>query len=408
MVDPWSRLSSSSPTSVPELPWPGDELVYRVSGAVDRDRFYASGKQSAEEIERVLGLVNRPMASFGQILDFGCGCARILLWLEKMASASSLHGVDIDARAIRWIQENLPYVTARVNEAEPPLDYPDGFFDLVYNHSVFTHISEAHQDQWLEELRRVTKPGGILVLSVHGEHAFRHFEEASLAGGGNPKSVRERFRRDGHVFLREDPWVGSAFPDWYHTSFHAPWYVFAHWSRYFKVVAYAPQASLGYQDFVVLERASDDVTTDADLGPMPSGEVAPSPVARGADRSVPSPARDVALGLVHAGPDVGSTTGFGALSRLSRHVVLRLLRHYDEHQRRVHEAILEAAAAGSVDGADPATGLTLKESNTRLWDALRRTGERISRLENDVWEVVPSSDRPAGSSDPGGADVRPD
>lgn len=403
MVGPWSRLSSSSPTSVPALPWPGDELVYRVTGTVDRDRFYASGRQSAEEIERLLGLVDRPMQSFAQILDFGCGCARILLWLEKVASVSSLHGVDIDARAIRWIQENLPYVTARVNQPEPPLDYPDAFFDLVYNHSVFTHISEAHQDHWLQELRRVTKPGGILVLSVHGEHAFGHFQEASRAGGGDPQSVRERFRRDGHVFLQEDPWVGSAFPDWYHTSFHAPWYVFDHWSRYFKVVAYAPQASLGYQDFVLLERPADDITTHADLGPMTNPSAAPAATELPtAATSSPTPAREAALALVRSGPDFRSTTGFGALSRLSRQVVLRLLRHYDEHQRRVHEAILDASAAGSVDGADPATGLTLRESNTRLWDALRRTGERISRLENDVWEAIPPGDGTSRS------DIRPD
>lgn len=390
---------------VPDRPWPGDELVYRVSGAVDRARFYESGRQSADEIQRLLGVIDRPMSSFDQILDFGCGCARILLWLEEVATTSALHGVDTDARAIRWIQETLPYVSAKANQPEPPLDYPDGFFDLVFNHSVFTHISETHQDQWLGELRRVTKPGGILVLSVHGEHAFRHFEEASRAGGGDPLSVRQRFRRNGHVFLREDPWVGSAFPDWYHTAFHAPWYVFDHWSTYFKVIAYASQASLGYQDFVVLERLPDDVVTQADLGPTGVLHAAPAAATAPAETVSANPAIEPALRQIRSGPDIDSATGFGGVSRLWRQSLLRALRHYDEHQRRIQEAILEAIAAGSVDAADPATGLTLRESNTRLWDALRRTGERINRLEADVWEAMPPGER--GADGGSGASASP-
>lgn len=379
-------------TLLPQKPWPGDELVYRVSGAVDRERFYESGQQSANEIKSLLGLIGRPMGSFDTILDFGCGCARILLWLDAVAQTSSLHGVDIDARAVRWIQDSLPYVTAKVNQAEPPLDYPDGFFDLVYNHSVFTHISEAHQDQWLGELRRVTRPGGIVVLSVHGEHAFRHFEEASRNGGGDPSSVRERFRRHGHVFLQEDPWVGSAFPDWYHTTFHAPWYVLDHWSRYFKVLAYVPQGSLGYQDFVLLERVGDDEVTHADLGPAPAG--APAVVAAPVPVRQPNPALDAVAEQVRSGPDLGSPTGFGSLSLMFRRLVLRALRHYDEHERRVQNGIIDAIRDGGTgDRADPATGLTLQESNTRLWDALRRTGERLNRFEADVWESLQIRDQ---------------
>ena len=45
-------------------------------------------------------------------------------------------------------------VSVRFNQPLPPLDYPDATFDLIFNHSVFTHIDEQYQDAWLAELLR--------------------------------------------------------------------------------------------------------------------------------------------------------------------------------------------------------------------------------------------------------------
>jgi SAM-dependent methyltransferase len=55
-----------------------------------------------------------------------------------------------------------------VNRADPPLDFPDDTFDLVYSYSVLTHLSAERQKPWVAELRRVLKPGGYLLVTVHG------------------------------------------------------------------------------------------------------------------------------------------------------------------------------------------------------------------------------------------------
>jgi len=242
--------------------WPGDDLASRVTGTTDRHWFYESGKQSLRDIQAVLGVARREMQSFTSILDFGCGCGRIMLWLGDLSRTAALHGVDIDEQAVGWAQHHLPYATVTANQPMPPLNYADGFFDLVYNHSVFSHIDEELQDLWLAELRRVTRPGGWLVLSVHGEHAFDEFARSA----GDVAALRRQLQDKGIVFLREDGWTGGPFPDFYHTTFHAPWYVFGHWSRWFAIRAYVPRGSLGYQDFVLLER-------------LPDGEAGPTPLA---------------------------------------------------------------------------------------------------------------------------------
>ncbi len=390
------------------MPWPGDELVLRVAGGADRDAFYQSGRQSVTDIERVLALVGRQLASYDTVLDFGCGCGRIMLWLRDAAPASSLHGVDIDERAIRWIRENIPGVQAKVNDVLPPLDYPDCFFDLVYNHSVFTHIDEAGQDAWLRELWRVTKPGGHVVLTVHGQKALDDFEVHSANVGGDDW-VRQQVRRNGIAFIKEDAFVGGPFPDSYHSTFHAPWYVFDRWGDVFDVRGYVPGGSLGFQDSVLLERRGDELPARKPLGPLPAPAVAATGNT-GADPEVKADGSPIAAtrALIARGPDLATATRWGSASRGARRLLMRALRHHDEHQRRVADGLLDSfeqaradldeAVRSVTESLSAADGLSLREANARLWEALRQQGERINRLESDLWAALDAKSSPPSPS----------
>src|SRR6516162_2149643 len=157
---------------------PSSDLMFRVAGTSDADWFRNSGRLSIAGIDRLLSLFGKSFTDFPRALDFGCGCGRMLLPLEDVGKKIELYGVDIDADAIAWAQQHIPWVRSSVNQGLPPLDFPDEYFDLVFNHSVFTHIDERYQDAWLVELERITKPGGWLVLSVSGEHVFAEFEKS--------------------------------------------------------------------------------------------------------------------------------------------------------------------------------------------------------------------------------------
>ncbi len=327
------------------LPWPGDELAFRVAGGTDRDHFFGSGRQSVEDINVMLSLVGTSLASYRSILDFGCGCGRIMLWLKDLAETSSLHGVDIDERAIEWAKENLPWATFSVNQPLPPLDYPDETFDLVFNHSVFTHIDEEYQDRWLGELRRVTRPGGHLVLSVHGDTAYRAFAGGVGGVGKEGADLAEALRRNGIAHVSNDSFVGGPFPDFYHSTFHTPWYVHEHWGQFFSVVGYVARRSLGFQDFVLLER------TPGPMNGAPVRTEAPSPVAHTSPTGHrPSPARTAVQWARHT-----------RLASPARRLV-----------RRALTKTPEGPSAG--DG--------------RLWEALRVQGDRVNRLEADLWEAI--------------------
>ena len=388
-----------------DLPWPGEELVSRVAGGEDKAAFFESGRQSVRDIQAVLALLGRRLESYSDILDFGCGCGRILLHLEHLSATANVSGCDIDARAIRWAQANLPWARFTSNQPRPPLPYDDASFDLVFNHSVFTHLDEEHQDLWLAELRRVTRPGATLVLSVHGEKPLADFEEGSRNAGGDPSPVRADVEAKGIAFVEHDSFTGGPLGDAYHSTFHAPWYVLEHWSRFFTVRAYVPRGSLGFQDFVLLERPPGDVPIAPPAPPRRARVGAPA--APPPDEPVlPGVRRAVSLALL--GPPVGLPARYGALTRTFRRAVVRVLSHYADYQRDVDRDLqralreLDGAVAqlrremDEVRAPERVQGvLTLNESNVRLWDSLRRHGDRINRLEEDLWaELARKADRP--------------
>ena len=235
------------------IPVPHAELIWRVAGSEDVSHFVRSGRQSVVDIARALAIRGERLESQRRILDFGCGCGRILLWLEALGQRADLYGVDIDGEAIEWAREHVPYASLLRNEGSPPLDFPAGFFDLIYNHSVFTHLDAAYQDDWLAELARITRPGGFVLLTVNGEYAFAEFERTWRDAGADPSAHRETLRDEGLLYIADDSWVGGPFPDFYHSTFHAPWYVFAHWSSFFDICAYITRGALGHQDQVLLQ-----------------------------------------------------------------------------------------------------------------------------------------------------------
>ncbi len=304
------------------MPDPGTELILRVAGGPDRGAFFWSGQRSVQELERTLGILGRSLRSFDSILDFGCGCGRMLLWMEDVGRATALHGTDIDAEAIEWCAAHIPYARFGVNAEDPPLSYAPGTFDLVVNHSVFTHIDERRQDAWLTELQRVTRPGALLVLSTHGEGA--------LPDGG--WELRDRLEQDGIAYVDTGNPIVSALPDWYQNTWHAPWYVLEHWSRWFDIRGFVPRGDLDFQDQWLLERRADDAPARAPLVARPVRPATGAPAARVSD----------ALSEARAYREI-ATPG-RRVRQLVRRLVLRGLKPYSLHEDKFDDAVARSIA----------------------------------------------------------------
>lgn len=216
-------------------------LRYRISELLSIEEFLRIGEGCALHIRQRALEMGVDLDSSARVLDFGCGCGRTIRWFLNDASAE-FHGVDVDADAIAWCQKYLPRGRFLANGRKPPLPYPDQYFDAAYCVSVFTHLDESMQDAWLAELHRILKPGGAILLSVHGEAA-----SAVLA-----EEDRAELQRRGFLHRRSQKLRGMM-PEWYQTTWHSREYIVKRLAERFEDVRYFPVED-GSQDIVAGRR----------------------------------------------------------------------------------------------------------------------------------------------------------
>jgi SAM-dependent methyltransferase len=160
----------------------------------------------------VLARNGERVAELGAILDFGVGCGRVARHWAGLDV--DVHGCDYNPELVAWCRRNLPHVTARSNGLDPPLPYEDARFDLVCALSVFTHLTESRQRSWIAELRRVTRPRGLVLFTTHGP-SFRFSDpawpppeiRARLAAGELVVVLPEHAGRNACTAIHPRAWV---------------------------------------------------------------------------------------------------------------------------------------------------------------------------------------------------------
>lgn len=222
------------------IPIPPGRLIFSATGTRDVEWFLRAGKMSADSFRSALNDIERPIGSFRNVLDLGCGCGRVLRhWID--VRGAQFFGTDYNPAGPEWGKKNLRHVTFGVNQLAPPLSYPDEKFDLVYAVSVFTHFPRGLQRAWIEEMHRVIQPGGILMLTLSGEGDFARLTQ----------SERELFRK-GELVEVDPRYAGTNMC----SAYHPEEFVCRNWSDLFRVRKIYKEGALGSprQDLYVFER----------------------------------------------------------------------------------------------------------------------------------------------------------
>ena len=233
-------------------------------GDPDPRRFLESGRESAQEIADGFAAAGCDLFDQGRVLDFGCGCGRVARHLAPRMRGGEYHGCDVDAPAVAWLAEHIPAGQFVGNRFAPPLPYPDGFFDAVFSLSILTHLDRELQLDWLRELRRVLRPGGTALLSIHAHAAAaRTWWGQGLSENGAEQINRlgtrledERFFFVGYDDLESREKYAGVAPS-YGNSFQSHAYTHEEWGRILDVEQILPAAIVGYQDLVIARRRAE-------------------------------------------------------------------------------------------------------------------------------------------------------
>ena len=120
--------------------------------------------------------------------------------------------------------------------------FDDDFFDFIYSISVFTHLPEDMEFAWLNELRRVTKRGGYVLVTTHGEELFR----------SAPEQPRKQLHEAGFYCSVGDGTEGL--PSFYQDSFHTIDYIYNNWRNVFNINKILKKGVANLQDLVLCQK----------------------------------------------------------------------------------------------------------------------------------------------------------
>ncbi len=99
-----------------------------------------------------------PQYANGRLLDYGCGNKPYRTFFQNYAT--DYIGVDLNQNEFN----NVDYV---INNNEP-LPFESNFIDTVLSTQVLEHTNEP--DNYINEISRVLKPGGYLILTCPGSY----------------------------------------------------------------------------------------------------------------------------------------------------------------------------------------------------------------------------------------------
>ena len=123
----------------------------------EADRYY---KIQKKKIEIVLDFLETREGS--RLLDLGCGDGFISAVLAKKMGAKA-YGVDISKKAVKKAKEGgVIAKTLNLDKEELPFDKES--FDVVFCGDLLEHLYDT--EKLLENINRVLKPNGYLVISV--------------------------------------------------------------------------------------------------------------------------------------------------------------------------------------------------------------------------------------------------
>jgi ubiquinone/menaquinone biosynthesis C-methylase UbiE len=102
-----------------------------------------------------------------RVLEIGCGTGSLLIEIARLCPGATVVGLDPDPKASARARRKAEKAGASIQLDRGFADempYADAGFDRVFSSFMFHHLPAREKESTLREVRRVLKPGGLLLM----------------------------------------------------------------------------------------------------------------------------------------------------------------------------------------------------------------------------------------------------
>ncbi|HEX7155404.1 MAG TPA: class I SAM-dependent methyltransferase [Thermoanaerobaculia bacterium] len=126
---------------------------------------------SALNRRNIIGLVRDAGATGGALMDLGCDDGVWTMELARACGAKRVYGVElVDEQAAK--ASALGIEVSKLNLNAPMPELPSSAFDVIHANQVIEHVSSV--DNFVSEVHRLLKPGGVAVISTENGSSWHN------------------------------------------------------------------------------------------------------------------------------------------------------------------------------------------------------------------------------------------
>lgn len=112
-------------------------------------------------------IIKKKGCSSKSILDFGSGIGNSIPYIKEFFPDSELICADVSSKSLALAKSRYSDDAKMLLIENNHIELPPSYCDVIFTACVFHHIAESQHIYWLQQLKRVIKPGGVCVLFEH-------------------------------------------------------------------------------------------------------------------------------------------------------------------------------------------------------------------------------------------------
>jgi SAM-dependent methyltransferase len=155
---------------------PGDEIYAFFANhpsSLNPPRDYLSdGWRTMLELALLCEQLQRPLSRCNSLLEFACGYGRLTRHLARVLPPSTITVSDVMPGSVDFLKTQL-HVNGFDSHTDPAQLHIPSRYALIFVLSLFSHLPDGSWQAWLQKLYAALQPGGMLIISTHGQSTAR-------------------------------------------------------------------------------------------------------------------------------------------------------------------------------------------------------------------------------------------